>query len=251
MTSPDPVKKISNSRDKDSSRQTSGLVHRSFRQNSLPTSFISQRTNAETHITLDEMGSRHEIALEDLFPEMLAAFERVQGIMENGQEDASHDVGRPLRKIVVKDVNQGSVFLRRGDKQKVVSSLSEENRHKKRKVHEEPQTKIYYTSNNVRIGKRALSSVLPFSNDPNTYTPTRKLSHPTPSPSTTWQTRTPIHTHPSLAIQKSLGGSPIKGSDVGTVSAGEALLKGYIEGQAKDKQQGIRWRALGYHRSLA
>ena len=243
-----PAEKLSNSHDKCPTRPTSELVLRPTMQNSLSTSSSSQRTDITTHNNTHQMGLRHKIAPEELFPKMLAAFEDVQEIMERGYNGPSHDVGRPLSKIAVKDMNQGSVFLRKADEQKIVSSLSEESRHKKRKTYEDPQTEVCHTYNNGWIGKRAPSSIHPFSIDP--YTPTRKRSHPTPNPSTTWQTPTPIPAHPSLASRKSLGGPLMEGSDLGTVSASEAFLKGYIEGQAKDKQQGIQWRALGFRQSL-
>lgn len=245
MTSPKPVEKLSNPHYKSPSRPTSGLVPRPPMQDSFPT---SQRTDADTLVPSREVGIRHKSVPEDLFPEMLAAFEHVQEIVEREHKDPGHDAGQPLSKIAINNVNQGSVFLRRGDEQKIITSLSEERRHKKRKAHEEPQTDVFHTYTNGWIGKRAPSSILPFSIK--ALPPTRKLSHPTPSPSTTWQTQTLNPTHPSLASRKSLGGPLIEGSDIGTVPASGAFLKGYFEGQAKDPQQGIRWRALGYRQSL-
>ena len=246
MTSPKPAENISPSHSKSPSRPTSEQVPGQSMQNSLPT---SQRINAEAHVMPQETELLHKVTPDDLFPRMLAAFEHVQEIVERGYKGTSHDVGRPSSKVEITDVHQDSMFLRKGDEHRIVSTLGKEGRHKRRKTHEDPQADVSHTFNNGWVGKRASSSILPFSNGP--YNPPRKLGHPTPSPLTTWQMPTPIPTHPSHAIRKSLAVPLIAGSDIGTVSASEAFLKGYIEGQAKDKQQGMLWGNLEYRRSLA
>jgi hypothetical protein len=249
MTSPKLTERLSSSHDTGPSRPTSEQAPGQSVQNSLPISVSSWRANAETHVTSHRMDLAHKIAPDDLFPKMLAAFEHVQEIVERGYKGAGNDIGKPLSRSEAKDVNQGSMFLRRGDEQKIVNSLGEESRHKRRKTYEDLQTDVLYTYSNGWIGKRAPPTILPFSINP--YTPTHKLGHPTPSPPSTWKTPTHISAHPSYTSRKSLGGSLIEGSDVGAVSASEAFLKGFIEGQAKDKQHDMRRRSLGYHQSLA
>jgi hypothetical protein len=244
MKSPKRVEKLSSPHDARPRCPASEQVSRLSVQNSPPFPLISQPINAEAHLTPREMDLRHKIAPNDLFPKMFAAFEHVQEIVERGHKETSHDTRRPLSKGDTKDVNQGSVFLRRGDEQKIVTSLGEENRHKKRKTYEDAQTDALHTYHNSWIGIWAPPSLQPFSID--SRTPTRKLGHPTPSPSTARQTPTPIHAHTSLASRKGLGGTQVEGSGIRTVSASEAFLKEYIEGQATDKQQDVRWRTLGY-----
>jgi len=246
MTSPRPAERLSSSHDTSFSRLTSEQTPDPSVQNPLPIPVSSLRVNAETHFTPHGMDLLHKIAPDELFPKMLAALEHVQEIVEGAHEGASHDVRRPSSRSEIKDVNRGSIFIRSGDERRIVSSLSEGSRHKRRKTCEDLQTEVLHTYSSGGIGKRASTSILPFSIDP--YTPTRKLGHPTPSPSATWQTPTPTLAHPR---RKSLGESLMEGSDIGMVTASEAFLKGYIEGQAKDKQQDMRRRTLGYHRSSA
>lgn len=209
----------------------------------------SRRVNAETHVAPHGMDLPHKIAPDDLFPTMLAAFDHIQEIVEKGYKGISHDVGQSLSKSEIKDVDRDSIFLRKGDEQRVASSLNEESHHKRRKTHEDLQTDVLHTYSNGLIGKRASSSTLPFSID--SYTRTRKLGYPIPIPSSTWQTPTPTPAYLSLARRKRLGGSFNEASSFGTVSASEAILKGYLEGQAKDRQQDIRQRTLGYHQGLS
>ena len=216
-------------------------------QNSLHIPVSSRRVNAEKHVAPRGVDLPHEIAPDDLFPTMLAAFDQIQEIVERGYKGTSHDVGQSLSRSEINDVDRGSIFLRKGDEQKIVNTLAEEGHNKRRKTHEEPQTDVLTTYSNGWIGKRASSSTLPFSID--TYTRTRKLGHPIPVPSSTWQTPTPTPTHPSLLRRKRLGGSFNETSSFGTVSASEAILKGYLEGQVKDRD--IRQRTLGYYQNLS
>lgn len=209
----------------------------------------SWRVDAKTHVAPHGMDLPHNIAPGDFFPSMIAAFDQVQEIVERGYKGASHDVGQSLSRNEIKDVNRGSMFFREGDEQRIVSSLAEERGHRRRKTHEDIQTDVIHTYSNGRIGKRASSSTRSFSTDP--CTRTHKLGHPIANPSSTWQRPTPTPAHPSLSCRKRLGGSFREASGIGTVTASEAILKGYIEGQAKDKQQDIRQETLGYHRSLA
>ena len=231
------------------SRPTSGQEPGLSVQNSLPIPVSSRRVNAETHVAPHRMDLPHKIAPDDLFPTMLAAFDNIQEIVEKGCKGTSYDVVQSLCSSEIKDVDTGSMFLRQGDEQKVVSSLSEGSHHKRRKTHEDVQTNALHTYSNGRIGKRVSSSTLPFSVD--AHTRTRKLGHPIPIPSSTWQTLTPTPSHPSFLRRMRLGGSFNEAPSFGTVSASEAILKGYLEGQANNRQQDIRQRTLGYHQSLS
>lgn len=242
MKSPKRLEKLSSHHNARPRCPASEQVSRPSVQNSSPCPLISQRINAEAHVTPREIDPCHKPAPDDLFPKMFAAFEQVQEIVERGHKETSHGARRPLNKGDTKDVNQSSIFVRRGDEQKLVTSLGEENRYKKRKTYEDSQTDMFHTYHNSWIGTP--SSLQPISIDHRT--PTRKLGHPTPSPSIARQTPTLIHAHTSLASRKSLGGTLVEGSGIRTVSASEAFLKGYIEGQAMDKQQDVRWRTLGY-----
>ena len=237
MTSPKTPNKLSSSFDTSPSRPTSEQVPGPRMQTAFPTPIISRQFKVETHVTPHEMDRRHKVAPDHLFPTMLAAFEHVQEIVEREYKGTSHENGRPSSMSEIKGVNQGFMFLRRGDDQRIANSLSEKGRHKRRKTDEDFQANISHTYDNGRIGKRPSSSIPHYSIDP--YT--RTFNHPNPSPSTTWQTPTPMPRHSPLANRKSLGGTPIGGADVGSVSASEAFLKGYIEGQAKDQQQDMRW----------
>lgn len=231
------------------SRPTSEQAPSLSVQNSLHIPVNSWQVDEKTHVAPHGMDLPHKVAPGDLFPSMIAAFDHVQEIVERGYKGASHDVGQPLSNIEIKDVNRGSMFIREGDERRIVSSLGEERGHRRRKTHEDIQTDVLHTYSSGRIGKQASSSIRSFSTDP--YTRIRKLGHPIAIPSNTWQTPTPTPAHPSLPCRKRLGGSLREASGIGTVTASEAILKGLIAGQGKDTQQDIRYRILGYHRSLA
>jgi hypothetical protein len=249
MASHKPAEGSSSSHDISPSRPTLEQAPGLSKQNSHPIPDSSWQVDAETHIAPHGMDLPHQIAPFELFPEMLTAFERVQEIVERGYKGVSHDVGQPLSRSEIKDMNRGSMFLRKGDEQKVEGLVGEESRHKRRKTQEDVQTDMSHTHSSGWVGKRAASSTLPSSIHP--YTRSRKHGHPTQNPQTTWKTPSPTLAQLSLSFRKSLGGSLVEASGIGTMSASEAFLKGYIEGQAKDKQQDVRQSTLGYHRSLA
>ena len=249
MVSRKPAGESSSSHDPSPRRPTLEQAPSLTIQSTRPIPVSSRQVDAETHSAPHGMDLPHPIAPIDLFPEMLAALEHVQGIVEKGCKDTSHDVGQPSSRSEIKDVNRESVFLRRTDEQKIIALQGEEHRHKRRKTQEDVQTDMLHTYSDGRIGKRASSSTLPLSTDP--HTRTRKLGHPIPIPTTKSHTPTPTPAHISHSCRKRLGGSLKEVSGIGTVSASETFLRGYIERQAKDKQQDVRRSTLGYHRSLA
>lgn len=250
MTSDKPAERTSSPHDTSPSHPTLEQAPSLSMQNPFPIPVRSWQVNTGERVAPHGMDLPREIAPADLFPTMLAAFEHVQEIVERGYESASHDVGQPLSRSEINDVNRGSKFFRGIDEQKVVGLPGEESRHKRRTTREDLQTEMLRTYSSDWIGNRASPSIRPSSKDP--YTRTRKNGRPNlgPSPPTMWQTPTPTPAHLPYPCRKGLEGSSIEASDIGTVSASEAFLKGYIKGQAK-KQQAVRQRTLGYHRSLA
>ena len=248
MTSDKPAERSSSSHDTSPGRPTLEQAPGNPLPMPIPIPVRSWQFNTGAHVAPHGMDLPRENAPDDLFPTMLAAFEHVQEIVERGYKSASHDIGQPLSRSEIKDVNRRSMFLQGIDEQKVVGLLGGESRHKRRATHEDLQTDMLRTYSSNWIGNRASPSIQPFSKD--SYTRTRKNGRPSPSPSPppTSQTPTPTPAHLSYIFRKGLRGSLIEASEIGTGPAGEAFLKGYIKGQAKHKQQTVRQRTLGYHR---
>jgi len=205
--------------------------------NALSVPISSQRINNEPHAIPHGIDLCHKIAPNDLFPKMLVAFEHIQDIVQRGHKGASHNVGRALSKSENHDVNHSSVFLRRGDEQKIANVVAEESRQKRRKTYDGPQTDVFHTYDKNWIGKRASSSIR--HSAIGHYTPTRNFGNSNQNPSTTWHTPILMPAHQSPANRKILGGSMmVEGSDVGT---SEAFLQEYIKVQANDEQPDMRW----------